>query len=280
MNRKRKNKQNMNSFVVGIDVGEEKSVATYLSPDGEIRDEFEFAMNIEGYGEFATRIPKETRVAFEASGSAYVVNNTLRKLGYGNITVAHPKELSWIVKSKKKNDKVDSLKLAKLHLVNMFPESHLLNEEERIFRDLLIQRVKISNEISAAKNSIIGYLKREGLYDSLPESSNSFSEKRREAIRGIRFSNQKDLVLRTMIDRLEFFERQIDPLEEEIKTIARENEDVRLLMTIPGIDYYLPSLLSSYIGDIHRFQNANKLASFFGVIPETGIHLQLRGEGT
>ena len=71
----------------------EKSVATYLSPDGEIRDEFEFAMNIEGYGEFATRIPKETRVAFEASGSAYVVNNTLRKLGYGDITAAHPKEL-------------------------------------------------------------------------------------------------------------------------------------------------------------------------------------------
>ena len=226
MDKKRKSKQNMNSFVVGIDIEEEKSVATYLSPDGDVKDRFEFTMNTEGYGEFATRIPKETRVAFEASGSAYVVNNTLRKLGYSDITVAHPKELSWIVKSKKKNDKVDSLKLAKLHLVNMLPESHLLNEEERIFRDLLIQRVKISNEISAAKNSIIGYLKREGLYDSLPESSNSFSEKRREAIRGIRFSNQKDLVLRTMIDRLEFFERQIDPLEEEIKTIARENEDV------------------------------------------------------
>ena len=279
MNRKGKNNQNMNSFVVGIDVGEQKSIATYLSPDGEVKDNFEFAMSTEGYGNFASRIPKETRIAFEASGSAYVVNNTLRKLGYSDITVAHPKELSWIVKSKKKNDRVDSLKLAKLHLVNMLPESHLLNEDERIFRDLLIQRVKLSSEISSVKNSIIGYLKREGLYSSLPESNDSFSERRRKAIKEIRFSNQKDLVLKTMLDRLEFFERQKEPLDGEIKKIAKNNEDVRLLMTIPGIDYYLASLLSSYIGDIHRFQNANKLASFFGVIPETRDSSSIKRRG-
>ena len=94
MNKKRKNNQNMNSFVVGIDIGEEKSVATYLSPDGEVKDNFEFTMNNDGYNEFASRIPMETRIAFEASGSAYVVDRTLRELGYSDITVAHPKELS------------------------------------------------------------------------------------------------------------------------------------------------------------------------------------------
>ena len=72
---------------------------------------------------------------------------------------------------------------------------------------LLIQRVKLSSAISSTKNSIIGYLKREGLYSSLPESNDSFSEKRREAIKEIRFENQKDLVLRTMMDRLEFLEK-------------------------------------------------------------------------
>ena len=33
------------------------------------------------------------------------------------------------------------------------------------------------------KNSIIGYLKREELYPSLPESKDSFSERRREDIK-------------------------------------------------------------------------------------------------
>ena len=35
-----------------------------------------------------------------------------------------------------------SLKIAKLHLAGLLPESHLLTQEERIERDLLIQRVK------------------------------------------------------------------------------------------------------------------------------------------
>ena len=37
MNKKIKNNNNMNSPVVGIDIGEEKSVVTYLSPEGEVK---------------------------------------------------------------------------------------------------------------------------------------------------------------------------------------------------------------------------------------------------
>ena len=66
-------------------------------------------------------------------------------------------------------------------------------------------------------------------------------------------SEIKGLTSKTMMDRLEFFEKQIDPLGVEIKKIVRENEDVRLLMSIPGIDYYLASLLSLYTGDVKRF---------------------------
>ncbi len=257
----------MNDYVVGIDIGEKESVATYMSPSGDILDHFSFEMSDNGYNLFKEKVPDEVRIAFEASGLAYVVYNRLKSLGYSDLTVAHPKELSWIVKSKKKNDHVDSVKLAKLHMVNMIPESHLLNEEDRIFRDLLVQRMKLGQEIARMKTSIIGYLKREGLYDSLPESTDNFSEKRRKAMENLRFNNDKDVVLKTMFERLKFLENQISPIEERIKLKARDSEDVRLLMTIPGIDYYLASLLSSYIGDVNRFDNDSKLASFFGIVP-------------
>ena len=163
MNKGKRRIDRMNSFVVGIDLGEKESDACYMSPDGEIKEGFKFPMNKEGYTEFRKKIPVETRIAFEASGSAYAVSRALKDLGYNDITVAHPKELSWITKSKKKNDRVDSIKLAKLHLVGMIPESHLLDENDRIFRDLLIQRVKLGRSTSSTKNSIIGYLKREGI---------------------------------------------------------------------------------------------------------------------
>ena len=257
----------MNSSVVGIDVGEKESVATYLLPDGTEKDQFTFTMNVDGYKAFSEKIPKGVRITFEASGSAYSVDHNLRSLGYSDITVAHPKELSWIIKSKKKNDHVDSVKLAKLHLVDMIPESHLLSEDDRIFRDLLIQRVKLGRSIATTKNSIIGYLKREGLFDSLPKTNDNFSKKRREAMNAITFGNQKDIVLSSMINRLSFYEQQAFTMEQEIRKNAKVSEDVKLLISIPGIDFYLASMLSSYIGDIKRFQSTDKLASFFGIVP-------------
>lgn len=61
MNRKRNSKPNINTFVFGVDIGKEKSVATDFARDRDVKDSLEFAMNTEGYGNFASGIPKETK---------------------------------------------------------------------------------------------------------------------------------------------------------------------------------------------------------------------------
>lgn len=257
----------MANIVAAIDLGDSKSVTTVLSPTGDVADSFSFTMDEAGYSSFAERVSPNARVAFEATGMAYPVFRALKRLGFEDITVAHPKDLAWIVKSKKKNDRVDSLKIAKLHMAGMLPESHLLSKQEQISRDLLIQRVRLGVEINRIKNSITSYLKREDVYQTLPKTSSNFSDKRRAAIEALRFNDERDLILRTMMERLGFLENQCIPLESEIRRIARESDDVKLLMTIPGIDFYLASLLSSYIGDINRFPSEAHLASFLGLIP-------------
>ena len=267
MKMRKNNRRRMGATAVGIDLGEERSETTYLSAEGDVIDQFSFSMNPEGYAEFARRIPVGTKIAFEASGMAYAVSKALQGMGYPDLTVAHPKELAWIVKSKKKNDRVDSVKLAKLHSVGIIPEAHLLDREDQIFRDLLIQMTKLGQETSRLKNSIIGYLKREGLFQNLPETSDNFSEERKDAMKAISFGDERDLVLSTMFARLESVERLTTPLEKNIRALARENPDVRLLMSIPGVNFYIGSLLSSYIGDVRRFPNADHLASFFGIVP-------------
>ncbi|MDG7037486.1 MAG: IS110 family transposase [Nitrososphaerota archaeon] len=263
---------------VGIDLGDSVSVSTTLSPDGDVKDVFDFPMNEEGYRAFAERVPKNARIGFEATGMAYPVYRRLRELGYEDITVAHPKELKWITRSKKKNDRVDSLKIAKLLMVGMLPESHL-DRKGQIRRDLLVQRVRLGAEMSSIKVSVIGYLKREGVYGSLPPGSDSFSVLRRRAIRSLSFGDDRDLVIGMMMDRLEFFEKQCGPVEMRIRELGREDEYVKLLMTIPGIDYYLASLIVSYMGDPHRFPDFDHLASFLGIIPATRESGKIRRVG-
>ncbi len=84
------------------------------------------------------------------------------------------------------------------------------------------------------------------------------------------------------MDRLRFLEDQCIPLENCIKENAKENVDVRLLMSIPGVDYYLASLLCSFIGDVNRFPSDDHLASFFGIVPTSrdSVHVKRRGRMT
>jgi len=269
----------MNSIVAGIDLGDRESLATVLSPIGDVADRFTFPMNEEGYAFFASRVPKNARVAFESTIMAYPISRALRMHGYSDVTVAHPKTLAWIVRSKKKNDRVDSLKIAKLHMAGMLPESHLLDRDEQIVRDLLVQRVKLGVEIGRLKNSVIGYLKREGVYDSLPRTGDNFSARRRQAIHSLRFNDNRDLVLGTMMDRLHFLEKQCTPLEDSVRENAKLSDDVKILMTITGVDYYLASLISSFIGDVERFPSDDHLASFFGIVPTSRDSADVKRRG-
>jgi len=269
----------MNSIVTGIDLGDRESLATVLSPIGDVTDRFTFPMNEEGYAFFASRVPKDARVAFESTIMAYPISRALRMHGYSDVTVAHPKTLAWIVRSKKKNDRADSLKIAKLHMAGMLPESHLLDRNDQIVRDLLVQRVKLGVEIGRLKNSLIGYLKREGVYDSLPQTRDNFSAKRRRAIRMLRFHDERDLILRTMLDRLRFLEKQCIPLEDSVRENAKVNDDVKILMSITGVDFYLASLISSFIGNVDRFPSDDHLASFFGIVPTSRDSANVKRRG-
>ena len=79
------------------------------------------------------------------------------------------------------------------------------------------------------------------------------------------------------MDRLEFFEKQCGPVEMRIRELSRDDKYVKL--TIPGIDYYLASLITSYIGDPYRSPDFDHLASFLGIIPATRESGKIRRVG-
>jgi hypothetical protein len=62
-------------------------------------------------------------------------------------------------------------------------------------------------------------------------------------------------------------EQQIKVANERIVASAKDDEDARLLMTIPGVGYCSALLIKSEIGDINRFPKAVQLCSYAGLIP-------------
>jgi transposase len=66
---------------------------------------------------------------------------------------------------------------------------------------------------------------------------------------------------------LEFINRQIGGLDKELIKIALEDAQAKRLMTIEGVGPVSAVAISCWIGEIGRFSNAKKLASYFGLAP-------------
>ncbi len=66
--RMRRNGRDMAS--VGIDLGEAASVATIWAYE-KAMETFTFPMNEEGYAQLKEKVPLDSRIAFESSGTAY-----------------------------------------------------------------------------------------------------------------------------------------------------------------------------------------------------------------
>ncbi|MEM3119088.1 MAG: transposase [Nitrososphaerales archaeon] len=76
------------------------------------------------------------------------------------------------------------------------------------------------------------------------------------------------LILDTHIENLECIKNSIDKAASRIALRASENESVKILMSMTGIDYQTALLLASEIGDIARFPTPKKLVSWAGLCPD------------
>lgn len=78
------------------------------------------------------------------------------------------------------------------------------------------------------------------------------------------------------LDELERWTKRCTSLEAEIRIRAQGLEEVKLLMTIPGVSYYSGLALSCRIGDATRFSKGKSLSHYFGLTPSVNDS----GEGT
>jgi transposase len=62
----------------------------------------------------------------------------------------------------------------------------------------------------------------------LPKTKDNFSVKRRSAISAMNFGDERDIVIKSMMDRLEFLEEQCSPFEASIRGRAKDSEDVKI----------------------------------------------------
>ncbi|MDI6858898.1 MAG: IS110 family transposase [Methanocellales archaeon] len=66
---------------------------------------------------------------------------------------------------------------------------------------------------------------------------------------------------------LDSINEEIDQVDCDVMEMASRDEDVSLLITMPGIGIYSAMLIKAEIADISRFQHHTNLVSYAGLNP-------------
>ncbi len=138
--------------------------------------------------------------------------------------------------------------------------------EIREVRNLIRHRMNLVRDRTMVKNRIHSLLDK---YEFKFVGTDMFGMAGMDWLKSIaiELSRIDRLVLEAELRHIEALNTLIEDAEASIAKEAKESDDVKLLMSIPGVDYYTAMLFTSEIGDVSRFSSANKLASWLGLTP-------------
>jgi transposase len=247
----------------GLDVHKAFVQVCALSDDGKRRRDYQVGGSAEALEAFGKRLKRSDAVVLEATFHSWAIVEILRR-HCERVVVAEPAQLKAIASARIKTDKVDAHILAQLLRLDFLPEVQLPDRDTWAVRQLMAHRRQLRRQSVATKNTIRGVLNRslltypgkflysKGGYRWLAEVAVPAAERR---------------VLDDQVALLQAVKARLDSLDAELWSLARKDPRASLLVTIPGVDVVVAMGFLAAIGDVSRFETAQKLTSYFGLVP-------------
>ncbi|HXS59460.1 MAG TPA: IS110 family transposase [Candidatus Sulfopaludibacter sp.] len=257
---------------LGIDVGKRKCRAALKDDKGKILDEFFFGNDKDGIHNLLSRIQSHgkcsTRAVLESTGNMWMKIHDMLEENEIDTKLANPYKTRIIAEAKIKSDKLDARILSDLLRTDLIYESYVPNKEDRDRRSLVRHRITLSRTKTKLVNKVHSILDK---YDYQTNLTDIFSKSGIEWLRSL--SSQVTPVDRIILDSsiasIETINQQIATVSKEISKYASslDNNDVKILLSITGIDIFSAMLISTEIVDVKRFSTPWKLVSYAGLDP-------------
>jgi len=249
---------------VGVDIGKWKCRAALMDPDGSIIEEFTFPNDAEGIHDLASRLTPEDRVVMESTGSVWETLYNHLDERHIPVVLANPLKTKAIASARIKTDKVDARILAHLLRGDLVAECYVPPRDLREIRALVRHRASLVRARTTVKNRVHALLDGHGLRC---EYSDLFGKRSLEWLGRLELGALDRLMLDNHLGHVESLNGQIRRVDEMIRSRGSLDEDVRLLLSLTGVDIYTALLIRSEIGSISRFPDYKRLVSWAGLAP-------------
>jgi len=190
-----------------------------------------------------------------------------------DVQVANPNTEGWRWNHvKRKTDRDDALKLARLSAADQLPTVHLPEADVRRWRSLIVYRHKLVGRRTAIYNRIRAVLDSVGRPH--PKGKKGWSQKALAALaaeaRPLESCEMEELwrgELHVELQLLAHLEQRLAEVEAKLDAIGEADARVKRVRTIPGVGPRLGELVVALLDDPHRFPTARHVGSYAGLVP-------------
>ncbi|WP_239499004.1 MULTISPECIES: IS110 family transposase [Paraburkholderia] len=245
-----------------MDVSRSVAEIAYLE-DGVLRAGGRAGLRRDELERFAARPRPDDHVVLEATGNTAAIVNVLRA-HVGQVIVANPLQVRLIAEARVKTDKIDAAILAQLYASGFLPQAWMPDETTQAMRRQVSRRAQIVPQRTRLKNEVHAVLAAH-LIERCP-ATDLFGRKGRACLADQPLPTDERLGVEQRLRELDRL-GDLKQIEQALAQSVLDDERLRKLLTITGVNAIVAIGLLSAIGDIARFPTAEKLVSYFGLNP-------------
>jgi len=236
-----------------------------IKEGGELRSAGRIATSLEQLELFARSLAPDDQVALEATGPANAIAGILAP-HVGRVVVANTRRVRAIAEAKVKTDKVDARTLCELLDAGFLPATWSPDEQTRALRGLLGRRERLVRSRTRAKNAVHAALQRN--LKGRPPMSDVFGREGRTWLARLELPVHERQIVESCLREVDFLSQEIAALESELAKLALTSEQVKRLMSVPGVSLVSAATFVAVVGDIGRFPSPKKLVGYVGLDPK------------
>jgi transposase len=251
---------------VGLDIHKRVVQACLLDATGQVLLQHRFTLSRQSLADFAHQhLTADDRVAVEATTNTWAVVAVLKPF-VAEVVVSNPLTTKAIASAKVKTDRVDAHVLAQLLRCDFLPRVWEPDAATQEIRRLTSRRASLVADRTTVKNRLHSVLAQRLITFAGAEL---FSSKGLAWLHALELDAEGRQLLDSDLRLLAHVEAEIACLEKLLIPRAYGDARVKLLMTLPGVDYTVGQTLLGALGDIGRFQDGDHAAAYLGLVPST-----------
>ncbi|MFN6162954.1 MAG: IS110 family transposase [Planctomycetota bacterium] len=256
--------------ILALDLGKFNTMCCFFDTKTR-KHSFHTAATERSYLSIFFKKHKVDLVVMEACGPSGWINDLAMSHGLKTL-VCSTNEDAWKWSNvKRKTDKDDALKLARMAAMNELKAVHMPSEVHREFRSLVKYRKTLDHRITKMKCTIRAWFVNHGIsidtgekaWHSGRELINSFRKPLVECEPNELWKGELDIEL-TQLDALT---TQLDIVVKKLEAIGKNDSRIKRIQSIPGVGPRTAEILVACIDNPHRFANGRQVSAYFGLVP-------------